>query len=187
MSYAGPQGFQLDPFVAGGAYDAVNEFFGRGKKASKLGGDHVIAARSPLEENLLLAQDAISEISMHLPKNFARGLSRQFANLMDEDAWEDEDEPIHPNSITTFLMVLVHSGTKRRPGIGTNGQGSITASWVNGKERLIIECLPSGNLTVLLSRSLEVGETERASFVAIKANRLFSILTPFEPSVWFGC
>ncbi|MFD1342613.1 hypothetical protein [Litorisediminicola beolgyonensis] len=181
--------FPRGPLVSGRAYDRINHFFGL---LGQVGGADRIetqdaptsSTRSPLEERLRFVQDTISEVSMHLPSGFAAGLNKQFANLMDEDAWEDNDELINPEALTAFFMLLICSGTGRRPGIGTNGRGSITASWTAAGNRLTVECLPSGRVSLVLSRQQGDGEVERAAFGHIKPQRVREVLAPFEPEVW---
>lgn len=182
--------FPRGPLVAGRAYDSINHFFGL---LGQVGGADRIEAqgtppssrRSPLEERLRFVQDTISEISMHLPSGFATGLNTQFANLMDDDAWEDDDELISPEALTAFIMLVMRSGTRRRPGIGTNGRGSITASWTAGDNRLTIECLPTGRVNLVLSRQQNDDEVERAAFGPIRPERVHEVIAPFDPEVWF--
>lgn len=142
-------------------------------------------SRSPLEERLLAIQSRISRVSMHLPRGFAVGINRQFSNLLDRDAWEDGDLLPDLKAVDAFISLILKSGTKRRPGIGTNGRGSITTSWVRDSNRLIIECLPSGELSVLLTRVNAQGHKERAALGPVLPNRISQILAPYAPGVWF--
>lgn len=142
-------------------------------------------SRSPLEERLSAIQARISRVSMHLPRGFAVGINRQFANLLDTDAWEEDDLLPELKAVDAFISLLLKSRTCKRPGIGTNGRGSITASWVRGTDRLIIECLPSGELKVLLTRVDQEGHAERAAIGPIIPSRISEVLAPFAPGVWF--
>ncbi|SEK85926.1 hypothetical protein SAMN05443999_102416 [Roseovarius azorensis] len=174
----------------GRAYDNINHFFGQlGQVVGASRGEAQDSRSSPdltpLEKHLRFVQDAISKVSMHLPRGFAVGLNRQFANMMDEDAWEDDDDLVSPDALTAFIDTLRHTRTKRRPGIGTNGRGSVTASWSVGDNRLIIECLPSGKVSMVLSRRLDDGEIERAAFDPTRPERVRDVLAPFNPEVWF--
>lgn len=190
MTYVDMGGFLRGPLDSGQAYDTINRFFGL---LGQVGGaasivsqtDSTSAHRTPLEERLRLIQETISDVSMHLPNGFANGLNRQFANLMDDDAWEDDDELISPSALTAFIMMLLCTGTKRRPGIGTNGRGSITASWTEGTNRLTVECLPTRSVSLVLSRRADSGEIERAAFGPMRPERVRDILAPFDPEVWF--
>lgn len=190
MTYVSTGDFPRGPLVSGRAYDRINRFFGL---LGQVGGAGQIETQespasshlSPLEERLRFIQDTISEISMHLPQGFAAGLNRQFANLMDEDAWEDEDELISPHALAAFILALLYTKTNRRPGIGTNGRGSITASWTEGDNRLTIECLPTERVRLILSRRGDDGEIERAAFDPMRPERVSDVLVPFHPEVWF--
>ena len=190
MTYIDTTGFPREPLVPGRAHHAINRFFGLlGQVGGAANVESSATPASPqiteFEENLRLLQETISEVSMHLPTGFARGLNRQFANLLDDEAWEDEDEFISLHSLTAFIMVLVSASPARRPGIGTNGKGSITASWTRGVNRLTVECLPSGRLNVMMSRQVDGDEPERAAFTSIRPSRLPEIVQPFGPEIWF--
>ena len=191
MTFVDVETIRSGPLVPGRAYDKINHFF---EQLRRVGGAKQIEAQvpsaaprlKPLEERLRFVQDAISDISMHLPKGFAAGLNRQFANLMDDDAWEDDDELISPEALTAFIRTLLSSQTNRRPGIGTNGRGSITASWTEGKNRLTVECLPTGDISIVLARKGSDGEIERAAFGPIRPKRIREVISPFNPEIWFG-
>ena len=167
-------------------------YFNRPGQADVTGGADAAHGPVPtttisLASRLKTGQDNVSAMSMYFPSGFAPGLNQQFANLMDEDAWEDGDEFVSMEACTAFLMMLHHARTKRRPGIGTNGRGSITASWTAGDNRLTIECLPSARISLVLSRVGEDGDIERAVFGAMRPERLRQVLAPFSPGVWFDC
>ena len=180
------------PLESGRAYDNINHYFGwLGRAASASRGEAQDSRSSPdlspLEKRLRFVQDAISKVSMHLPPGFAVGLNRQFANMMDDDAWEDADDLVSPDALTAFIQTVIHTRTKRRPGIGTNGRGSVTASWSVGDNRLIIECLPSGKVSMVMSRRLDNGEIERAAFDGTPPEQVRNRLTSYHPEVWFDC
>jgi hypothetical protein len=137
------------------------------------------------ERRLEEIQSLISSVSMHLPEGFAVGLNGQFANMMEDDAWEESDSLPSLRSLKSFLLMLIATGTKQRPGIGTNGRGSITAFWRDGENRLTIDCLPSGNTRWVLTRVNATGEIERAA-AECQPERLCEVLDPFRPEVWFG-
>lgn len=113
------------------------------------------------------------------------GLERQFAALMADDAWEDGDDPLSAEVFNTLYSILHSIGVNHCPGIGTNGQGSITAAWTEGENRLTIECLPSGKASLVLSRVMLGGEVERASFGPMCPERVGEVLAPFNPEIWF--
>ena len=191
MTYVDGGDFWRELLVPGKAYDAINRFV---DKFRPIGGVGKIEAQEspvalvlkPVEERLRYIQEAISNVSMHLPEGFAMGLNRQFANLMDEDAWENDDDLIGSKALTTFILTLRSSGTKKRPGIGTNGRGSITASWTEGENRLTVECLPTGDVSIVLARKGVNEEIERAAFGPIRPKRIREVISPFGPEIWFG-
>jgi hypothetical protein len=130
-------------------------------------------------------QVLISGMSMHLPKGFAAGLNDQFATMLADDVWEDGDEFPSMRSVTVFLLVLFATGTKVRPGIGTNGRGSITAFWREGENRLTIDCLPTGSTRWVLTRVNSTGQAERAAAECLP-ERIRDVLNAYRPEVWFG-
>lgn len=190
MSFVDTGSYLGQPLTSGRAYDTINSLLGSLGRLDGLGRieaglDSSVSALDPLGNRLRLVQNRISQISMHLPGGFATGLNRQFANLMDEDAWQDEDDLVSPDALTAFTHVLLSTETRRRPGIGTNGRGSITASWTSGGNRLTIECLPSKRVSMTLSRHRNDGDVERAAFDAVTPERVRELLLPFNPEVWF--
>ena len=193
MTYVSMGGFPKGSLVverAGDAFDRINHFFGLlgqvgGAASLDYNEDAASAQRTPIEECLREIQETISNVSMHLPEGFAGGLNRQFANLLDDDAWEEEDELITPTALRSFILLLIVTSTKRRPGIGTNGEGSITASWSNGENRLVVECLSCGKISAILARRMGNDEMERAAFGPMQTERLPHIIAPFSPEVWF--
>lgn len=148
------------------------------------GTDELGSSLSPLEANLRDIQSAITAISMHLPKGFAVGLKTQFANMLDPDEWDSRDKLISTEAVNCFLVLLIHSRAQKRPGIGTNGKGAVSAFWRSGTDRLTVSCHPTGEVTWVISYTPEDGEPEKAAGTC-KANRLLKVLAPFEPERWF--
>ena len=190
MSYVDNAHFRLSsPLIPGKAYDAINFSLGhlKGANSTKFNDfecDLTTSDRTPREQRLAEIQRAISGVSMHLPNGFAVGLNRQFANLFADDAWEDEDELPQLSTVKTFIDVLFRTDTALRPGIGTNGRGSISAFWIFGGNRLTIECQPNYKTTWVTTRVSDKGEVERAAGEC-STTRLLDILCPFNPGIWF--
>jgi len=183
---------QYVPHFPGGDNDSLYDYLNnivRGLKSVgplgfvQLDNSDASSEMSQRERRLLEIQTAISSVSMHLQTGFSHGLSRQFYELLDEDAWEDEDVLPDMSSVRTFLQVLVGTDGNRRPGIGTNGRGSVTAFWLADGNRLTVECLPEERITWVLTRELD-GETVRAAGESRPA-RLLHELTPYNPEIWF--
>jgi hypothetical protein len=86
---------------------------------------------SDREKRLEEIKQIISNHSSQLPEGCAERLSVQFANMMADDAWEDNDELPSSDALSAFLLWLMRCGDVR-PGIGTNGRGSITAFYRDG-------------------------------------------------------
>lgn len=150
-----------------------------------LADDRTRSEATPRQRRLGEIRRFISSTSMHLPKGFAVGLNGQFANMMADDAWEDDDALPSLQSLSAFLLMLISTKATQRPGIGTNGRGSITAFWRDGENRLTIDCLPSGNTRWVLTRMNAKGEIERAA-AECQPHRLREVLKAYEPEVWFG-
>jgi hypothetical protein len=91
-------------------------------------------------------QRIIADHSSNLPEGFAPGLNDQFAIMMADDAWDDGDELPSLVALRAFLSMLMDRPPERRPGIGTNGRGSITAFWRVGGLRYTYDFLPSGRV-----------------------------------------
>lgn len=140
--------------------------------------------RTPVEANLREVQEAISDFSMHLPRGFAQGLSKQFANMLDEDDWEEDDQLIDLDALNTFLVMLHEVSPQRRPGIGTDGHGSVTAFWRSNENRLTANCLSSGQIAWVLTRANIPGDKERAAGNC-QPSRLTAVLAPYSPEIWF--
>ena len=190
MTYVNSEKFIGVPLEPGRAFGEIDSSFHRLARAEVSNyfeekSTSALADRTPVQARLTLIQGLISDVSMHLPEGFARGLNRQFANLMDEEAWETSDDLISPSALSAFLIGLIHIQTNKRPGIGTNGIGSVTAAWTEGPNRLTIEFLESGKASLVLTRYLDSEEPERAALAPMPTGRLREVLAPFSPEVWF--
>jgi hypothetical protein len=178
------------PLRSGRAYDVMNRLIDGLQRAGQSPHLHVnhqgaSSLRTPLEQRLVDFQSSISDVSRYLPTGFAVGLNRQFANMFDDDAWEDGDDLPTVAALTGFLTMLIQTRSNRRPGIGTNGRGSITAFWTEGVNRLTVECYAAGRTTWVLTRIQQDGGVERAAGDC-QASRLLDVLQPYEQGVWFG-
>ena len=156
-----------------------------GQESRESSGYDAESEKTPIERHLSEIQKSISNSSMHLPQGFATGLRRQFANLMDEDAWEEDDELPNLDALSTLLNMLFLLRPSRRPGIGTNGRGSITAFWHNNNSRLTVDCLPSGMVSWVLTVVNDNGSRERAAGECT-VSRLAAVLSLYDPRIWFG-
>jgi hypothetical protein len=183
------------PPVSGRAYDKMNRFIsmvfidtsrtvGQARHA-QIDSLHISSERTHLEQMLFDFQTNISDFSMYLPNGFAKGLNCQFANMFDKDTWEADDDLPSLGALQTFLTLLHRTHTQRRPGIGTNGRGSITAFWKAGDSRLTVECYEKNSTKWVLTRAVKNESPELAAGECLATN-LLSRLQPYEPEVWFG-
>lgn len=147
-------------------------------------GLHSAPQQTPREKCLNEIQRTVSFASMHLLEGFSEGLNRQFANMLDDDAWETSDQLPTVEAVDTFLQVLYFSQANRRPGIGSNGRGSITAFWKSGDNRLTVTCLPKDWATWVLTRVFGPNNIERVAGECTP-QRLKEVLGPYNPEIWF--
>lgn len=105
--------------------------------------------------------------------------------MMDEDEWEDGDLLIDLDALNTFLVMLHYVQPIKRPGIGTNGKGAISAFWRADGNRLTATCLPSSQVTWVLTYINTDGEKERAAGNC-RPSRVAEVLAPYNPGSWFG-
>lgn len=167
----------------------LDQFFERLTKRDQyesavMEGMSATSERNSIEQRLAEIQKSISDFSMHLPQGFGAGLSKQFANMLDEEAWEEEDELPSLLALSTFLNMLRSSNTTRRPGIGTNGRGSVTAFWRSESNRLTVDSLPTSQVLWVLSSVNSEGEKESAAGEC-PPKRLSDVLAPYNPRIWF--
>lgn len=141
------------------------------------------ATGDPLRTTAEQFKLALSRVSMHLQKDFRVGLIAQIDRLLDPEEWEDDDIVPSAASFGTFIQLLLLNPS-RRPGIGAAGDGSITAAWTAGANRLTIDCYPKNTVRWVLSR-MQDGEIERAAGDT-HINRLSIVLAPYSlTETWF--
>ena len=120
---------------------------------------------------------------MYLREEWITGLRSQLDDLMDPENWEEDDTPITDTSFTTFLRMILLLKPIRRPGIGSKSNGVIIAAWINGQDRLIIECLPDDKTRWFASHIVN-GVCERGSGET-QLVRLPDVLASYNPAQWF--
>lgn len=143
---------------------------------------------SSIEERLFDATSAvkilISQVSMHMPKEWRDKLFRQIDSLHDFDEWDGDDEPVERSSFESFLKVILYIKPQRHPGLGLSYDGHLVAAWTTGKDRLTTEFHAKDRVHWVVTRDLD-GETERAAGQTV-ASRLYECLTPYNPRHWFS-
>jgi hypothetical protein len=100
---------------------------------------------SDRERRLEEIQRIISARSSQFPEGCAERLSGQFARMMADDAWKNDDELPSLIALEEFLSLLERDLLlwARNFGIGTDGCGSITAFWREGDVRYTVNFSPT--------------------------------------------
>jgi hypothetical protein len=121
---------------------------------------------------------------MHFSTDFRLALTRGIKRLLSDDNWDDEDSMPQEDSFLTLLKCILVLNTKKAPSIGSDGQGSLSATWVAGSNRLTLECYNRDLVFLVLSRDMGAGKAERVA-AHTSVGRLSEVLSPFNPEVWF--
>jgi hypothetical protein len=137
-----------------------------------------------LDAALAGAKVMISNVVMHLDRQWRDGLFAQLDDLLDIQDWHDDDEPLQAESFRTFLRLILLQKPKRRPGLGLSHRGHLVAAWTTGPDRLTLECAPDDTVRWVLSYAMN-GERERAAGETHVA-RLPEVLRPYRPARWFA-
>ena len=125
----------------------------------------------------------LSEVSMHLGRDWVFGLFKQIDNLLDFDEWDEDDPTPQQSSSLTLIRLLLILNSRKRPGIGISNRGTLIAAWTEGKNRLTIECKLNDQISWVLTRVF-AEQTERAAGdCAIE--RVLDVLRPYSPEIWF--
>lgn len=134
-------------------------------------------------DQLVALKVSTASLAMHLEQAWRSGLFKQLDDLLDADDWDFSDELPSLASFKTFLRLMVALGHVRRPSLGATASGDLIAAWVNGKNRLTIECLPGDQVRWVVVKY--VGD-QRISAAGRNPTRLLKhFLQPYDPSSWF--
>lgn len=133
-------------------------------------------------EARLRAKLEIANVAMHLRAEWRQSLFKQLDDILDVDEWDSDDPFPAPDSIRTFLRMIIYLHFRNCPGLGISA-GNVVAAWTHGGRRLTIECLPEDRTQWVCSRQmgnfLEIG----SGLTTIP--RLTSVLSPYEqPKGW---
>ena len=138
-----------------------------------------------LRKSFEIFAERLSNVSMHFSERVRASIARQIGLLINKENWEAEDSLPNVAAFSTFLRVLNIVGAVRPPSIGSNGFGSVSASWFVGPDRLTLDCLENDKVLFVLSRARPDGSTDRAAGET-KALMLVPKLRPYDPDVWFN-
>ena len=146
------------------------------------------AAANPVEEKLFAALARMkvltSQVAMHLDRTWRDRLFAQLDRLHDPEQWDDGDDPVDIASFQTFLGMMYILKPDRPPGLGLANEGHLLASWIDGRNRLTIECLPNDKVRLVLTRW--IGEERDSDAILTGIDRVRLRLASYEPTCWFG-
>lgn len=137
-----------------------------------------------LFETLVEFKVRTSHVAMHLDHEWRARLFRQLDSLLDPAEWDPDDMPPTVDSFRTFLKMILSRRIEVRPGIGASVDGHLIAAWTNGDAKLTVECLPDDQIRWSIARTVEE-KRERAAGIGL-LKRLWAVLQPFDPKVWFS-
>jgi hypothetical protein len=107
---------------------------------------NVLANASSLEmqlfDNAAELKIALSQIAMHLTKEWRAVIFSQLDALLDCNSWEEDSAFIQKSTFMTFLRFVVFAAPTRLPSLGVAPTGRILAAWSNGDQRIVVEFLP---------------------------------------------
>ena len=170
-------------FLKGKSYTPA--FGGLGKRITpKQAPSQIKLESTPRRKLFDLYSREVSKLSMHLPDGFALALNRKTKALLSDDNWDEADVVPEDGAMLTLLRALLVMGANKLPSLGSNGNGSLSATWVSGRNQLTLDCADDDNLGFVLSRESEDGVLEHAAGIT-KLQRLTTILTPYTYEVWF--
>jgi hypothetical protein len=127
----------------------------------------------------------LSSLSMHFDVDVRLKLTRKLKALLSEENWDDEDLLPSETAFLTLLRAMLFLNVKKVPSIGTNGKGSLSATWLDERNRLTLECGANDDVSYVLSHEVEDGGIERSAGHT-RLGRLRKVLEAFDPVKWFG-
>jgi hypothetical protein len=146
------------------------------------------APGASLEEQLYNSRAACkiktAAVAMHLDRDWRTGFFSQIDSLLNLDDWDKADAPIGEASFTTLLRMLLLLRAKRRPGLGTSGDGHVIAMWTSENARLTIECLPADVIRWIIFGYVD-GHPESAAGET-NLSRLPDVLQPYSQQQWLA-
>ena len=80
--------------------------------------------------------------------------------------------------------MIIYLHPTKRPGLGLSSTGNFLAAWMEGKDRIIIECVGHDQVRWVLSRTTD-GERESAAGKAL-LYRIPEVTAPWNPEPLFA-
>ena len=132
-------------------------------------------------ESRLRIKLLIANVAMHIKDAWRASLFRQLDDILDHDEWDSDDPLPRPDSVHTFLRLIIYLRFKKCPGLGF-AHGDVVASWTDHDRRLTIECGRSDTVQWVLSHFPDGVQEITAGSTTVK--RLPGVLAPYAPDEW---
>lgn len=129
-----------------------------GRKLSRSIRELTLLDGSAEEGRLRELVQLVASFSMHLPAGFASNLSKQLSFMMSPDVWDESDRLPALVSLKTLMNIIRLLGILRKPGLGSNGRGSITAFWTSGRNEMTLDFLPDGSAVWFVKIFPKIGD-----------------------------
>ena len=124
-----------------------------------------------------------SKIAMHMDRGWRNRLFVQLDRLHDPAQWDEADDPVEIGSFRTFLRMMFLLKSARHPGLALANNGHLLAHWINGRDRLTIECLRDDKVKLVFTRWL--GEEPDRGAIFTNIDGVVRALAPYDSSCWF--
>ncbi|MSP43864.1 MAG: hypothetical protein EXR08_10980 [Alphaproteobacteria bacterium] len=142
-----------------------------------------------LEESLFDNRAALKIITSklgtsHIDPSLRSQLFFQIDWLLKSEEWEEGDNLPNEQSFKTLIKFILNSSPLESPSLGLSESGNLLALWINGVNKLNLECFPNDHFKWLVSCVFE-GKKERAAGESPSLVRLLNSLEPYNNAGWF--
>ena len=147
-----------------------------------------ITSDRSMEESLFDNRAALKIITSiygvsHIDPEIRSQLFFQIDWLLNSEHWEEGDNFADEASFKTLIRFILNSGLLQPPSLGLSDGGNLLASWINGDDKLVLECLPNDRFKWLVSCVYD-GEKERVAGESPSLLRLLNSLEPYKNAGW---
>lgn len=142
-----------------------------------------------LEERLFDARAnakiSFANVSMHFEPRLKKKLFSQLDSIHDSVDWEDEELPITPESLSTFLRWFYLTNPARLPNFALSNKGHLIASWIKDKnDTLIMEFMGNDHVRYFVNQVVD-DEMEQGNATTL-LHRVNQVLEGFQASNWWA-
>lgn len=120
----------------------------------------------------------------HIEPELRKNLFFQIDWLLKSEEWEENDNLPTEESFKTLIKFILNSSPVESPSLGLSDDGNLLAAWINGSNRLVLECLPYDRFNWLASCVFN-GKEEKMSGASSLLERLLASLAPYSDAGWF--